>query len=132
AINQLDQVIQQNASASEEMASVAEELTGQAEELQQTISYFNISDEDRNQKKDKNRLKIESKVSHAQGTIAGAPQNRGRQARGGQTGQAGGTAPGGRQPAGAQQKNQPRGEEETGIKPAQSNNGLDSDDFERF
>ncbi|MFW5714895.1 MAG: methyl-accepting chemotaxis protein [bacterium] len=132
AISQLDQVIQQNASASEEMASVAEELNSQAEELQQTISYFDIGEADKTQKKDKNRLKIESKVSHAQGTIAGAPQNRGRQARGGQTGQAGGTAPGGRQPAGAQQKNQPRGEEETGIKPAQSNNGLDSDDFERF
>ncbi|MFO7730166.1 MAG: Cache 3/Cache 2 fusion domain-containing protein [Spirochaetia bacterium] len=47
SISQLDQVIQQNASASEEMASVAEELTSQAEELQQTISYFELAEEEK-------------------------------------------------------------------------------------
>jgi methyl-accepting chemotaxis protein len=40
AMQQLDQVVQQNASASEEMASTSEELSAQAEQLQSTISYF--------------------------------------------------------------------------------------------
>lgn len=120
AINQLDQVIQQNASASEEMASVAEELTGQAEELQQTISYFTISEQDRNKKKDNARLKIESKVAKAGGSQA-APQGR--------------IVPGrAQQQQGAAQRRHPqaKSDEETGITPAQSDNGLDSDDFERF
>ena len=39
---QLDQVIQQNASASEEMASTSEELSSQAEQLQDTISFFKV------------------------------------------------------------------------------------------
>ena len=42
-MQQLDQVIQQNASASEEMASTSEELSSQAEQLQNAISYFRIS-----------------------------------------------------------------------------------------
>ncbi len=42
AILQLDQVIQANASASEELASMAEELSGQAEELQSTVSFFKV------------------------------------------------------------------------------------------
>ena len=36
-------VIQQNASASEEMASMAEELSSQAEQLSEAISYFKIN-----------------------------------------------------------------------------------------
>ena len=39
---QLDTVIQQNASASEEMASMAEELSSQAEQLAQTMSFFKV------------------------------------------------------------------------------------------
>jgi methyl-accepting chemotaxis protein len=42
AINQLDTVIQQNASASEESAAMAEELSSQAENLQQLVSYFKL------------------------------------------------------------------------------------------
>jgi len=42
AIGQLDQVIQKNASASEEMSSTAEELASQAEELQAAISFFKV------------------------------------------------------------------------------------------
>jgi methyl-accepting chemotaxis protein len=38
----LDSVIQQNASASEEMASTSEELSSQAEQLKDTISFFTI------------------------------------------------------------------------------------------
>lgn len=44
SIMQLDQVIQQNASASEEMASTAEELLGQAEQLQDAMSYFKVGE----------------------------------------------------------------------------------------
>jgi methyl-accepting chemotaxis protein len=44
SITQLDQVIQQNASASEEMASTAEELLGQAEQLQDATSYFKVGE----------------------------------------------------------------------------------------
>ena len=42
AMVQLDQVIQQNASASEEMASMAEELSGQAAQLTETMAFFKI------------------------------------------------------------------------------------------
>jgi methyl-accepting chemotaxis protein len=44
SITQLDQVIQQNASASEELASTAEELLGQAEQLQDAMSYFKVGE----------------------------------------------------------------------------------------
>lgn len=44
AIVQLDQVTQQNASASEEMAGMAEELTGQAEQLQEAIRFFRFQE----------------------------------------------------------------------------------------
>jgi methyl-accepting chemotaxis protein len=42
AMMQLDTVIQQNASASEELASMAEELSGQSAQLFQTISFFKL------------------------------------------------------------------------------------------
>lgn len=42
AMIQLDQVIQQNASASEEMASMAEELSSQAENLVDTMNFFKM------------------------------------------------------------------------------------------
>jgi methyl-accepting chemotaxis protein len=38
----MDQMIQQNASAAEEMSSTSEELSGQAEQLQNAISFFRI------------------------------------------------------------------------------------------
>ncbi len=44
AMIQLDTVIQQNASASEEMASMAEELSGQAVQLTETMSFFKLGD----------------------------------------------------------------------------------------
>ena len=40
---QLDNVIQQNASSSEEMSSTSEELSSQAEMLQSAISYFRLN-----------------------------------------------------------------------------------------
>jgi len=39
----LDTVIQNNASASEEMAATSEELAGQADQMQQTIGYFKLA-----------------------------------------------------------------------------------------
>jgi methyl-accepting chemotaxis protein len=40
----LNQVIQQNAGAAEEMSSTAEELSSQAEQLQSTISFFRVAE----------------------------------------------------------------------------------------
>ncbi|SOB60717.1 Chemotaxis sensory transducer [Pseudodesulfovibrio profundus] len=42
AVLELDKVIQQNASASEEVASTAEELSGQAVQLQESIRFFKL------------------------------------------------------------------------------------------
>jgi methyl-accepting chemotaxis protein len=44
AIQQLNQVTQQNAASSEELATSAEELSSQADQLKQIISYFKIGD----------------------------------------------------------------------------------------
>ena len=49
AIQQLNQVTQQNAAASEELATSSEELSGQAEQLKELVSYFKI---DRRKKSD--------------------------------------------------------------------------------
>lgn len=40
AMNQLNQITQQNASSSEELAATAEEMSGQAEQLQEAMSFF--------------------------------------------------------------------------------------------
>jgi methyl-accepting chemotaxis protein len=45
AIQQLNEVVQENAGAAEEMASTSEELSSQADQLQNTISFFKVSDE---------------------------------------------------------------------------------------
>lgn len=44
AMGQLDNVIQQNAAASEELASMAEELSSQAMQLADTIAFFKLDD----------------------------------------------------------------------------------------
>ena len=44
ALNQLDNVIQQNAASSEELASMAEEFTAQAMSLRDTVSHFKTED----------------------------------------------------------------------------------------
>jgi methyl-accepting chemotaxis protein len=44
AMIQLNQITQQNASASEELAATAEEMSGQAVQLQEQISFFKVSD----------------------------------------------------------------------------------------
>jgi methyl-accepting chemotaxis protein len=42
AMTQMNQITQQNASASEELAATAEEMSGQAGQLQETISFFKV------------------------------------------------------------------------------------------
>jgi methyl-accepting chemotaxis protein len=42
AMNQMNQITQQNASASEELAATAEEMSGQAEQLQQVMAFFKV------------------------------------------------------------------------------------------
>jgi methyl-accepting chemotaxis protein len=42
ALSQLDKVIQQNASAAEELAAMSEELTGQSSSMQETVSFFKL------------------------------------------------------------------------------------------
>jgi methyl-accepting chemotaxis protein len=44
AMDQLNQITQQNASSSEELAATAEEMSASAEQLQQLVSYFNVGD----------------------------------------------------------------------------------------
>ncbi|NDV20663.1 HAMP domain-containing protein [Pseudodesulfovibrio sp. JC047] len=46
SVNQLDQVVQGNASASEEMASTSEELAAQAENLAQAMTFFKVQNAD--------------------------------------------------------------------------------------
>jgi methyl-accepting chemotaxis protein len=43
AMNQLNQITQQNASASEELAATAEEMSSQAVQLQQQVSFFKVN-----------------------------------------------------------------------------------------
>ena len=40
---QLNQITQQNATASEELSSTAEEMNGQAEQLQQLMEFFTVA-----------------------------------------------------------------------------------------
>jgi len=47
AMGQLNQATQQNASASEELAATAEELGSQAEQLQQTMTFFQLEENQR-------------------------------------------------------------------------------------
>ena len=46
-MGQLNQATQQNASASEELAATAEELGSQAEQLQQTMTFFQLDNNQR-------------------------------------------------------------------------------------
>ncbi|MDH5657419.1 MAG: methyl-accepting chemotaxis protein [Spirochaetia bacterium] len=45
AMNQLDQITQQNASSAEELAATAEETSGQAEQLNKLMSFFRVNDD---------------------------------------------------------------------------------------
>jgi len=47
ALNQLDQITQQNAAAAEEIASTAETLSSQSDDMKQLISFFDIGDSEK-------------------------------------------------------------------------------------
>jgi methyl-accepting chemotaxis protein len=64
AIQQLDQVVQQNASGAEELSSTAEELSSQAQQLQETMSFFELSDNGAQAKK-KKRSKGQQKAEQS-------------------------------------------------------------------
>jgi methyl-accepting chemotaxis protein len=81
AMMQLDNVIQQNASASEEMASMAEELSGQSEALSQTIAFFKVRGSDLHAAQGTNAAiragaaaTHQVHIAHAGGTPAAAPK----------------------------------------------------------
>ena len=64
AIQQLNQVTQQNAASSEELATSAEELAGQADQLNQTIGYFQVSEEGTSQQVAKSQASYDN-AGHA-------------------------------------------------------------------
>ncbi|MGZ5008637.1 MAG: HAMP domain-containing methyl-accepting chemotaxis protein, partial [Methylobacter sp.] len=44
AMDQLNQITQQNASSSEELAATSEEMSGQAAQLQELMAFFTVND----------------------------------------------------------------------------------------
>jgi methyl-accepting chemotaxis protein len=68
AMSQLNQITQQNASASEELAATAEEMNGQANSLQDLMSFFTIASS-----KDKTRQLITSQAEVKHITVSKAP-----------------------------------------------------------
>jgi methyl-accepting chemotaxis protein len=77
AMTQLDEVIQQNASASEEMAAMAEELSGQAVQLSATMSFFRLSGREAVMATGKHEVKIAHAVKDAsRKAIVPAPSRR--------------------------------------------------------
>jgi methyl-accepting chemotaxis protein len=71
AVVQLDTVIQQNASASEELASMAEELNSQAEALAETLTYFKLPESELSSARGEAKSRHEVRVAHAAGIGAG-------------------------------------------------------------
>ncbi len=103
AVGQLDEVIQQNASASEELASVAEELNGQADELQNTISYFTIEEKEQLSLVNDRNKNNNGVADNAKKQVTSAVNSKSIEAN-----------------------------NKTGITPVKQENGIDSEDFERF
>ncbi|HEY3347372.1 MAG TPA: hypothetical protein VGK71_07090, partial [Nitrospirota bacterium] len=63
ALQQLDQVIQQNASAAEEMSSTCEELAGQAEQMNESMSFFKIDNKKKSPAASK-AVAVKSNIAH--------------------------------------------------------------------
>jgi methyl-accepting chemotaxis protein len=72
AIQQLDQVIQQNASVSEEMAAGSEELASQADQLQNTVAFFKLAEQEKDDTSSDARtgIKPPPSVPEARHTVA--------------------------------------------------------------
>jgi methyl-accepting chemotaxis protein-1 (serine sensor receptor) len=62
AMNQMNQITQQNASSSEELAATAEEMTSQAEQLMELVGFFHLGNT-QTSKSSSNGAKLSKKVS---------------------------------------------------------------------
>ena len=71
---QLNEVTQQNASASEQLAATAEELGSQAEQLQELMTFFHLGQDDGNRRSSsKITVKPASRSSHSHPSAVRAP-----------------------------------------------------------
>ena len=112
AIVQLDQVIQRNASAAEEMASMAEELSSQSDQLRSTMSYFKLDESV--------KRKLESAARqqrhHGDGGAGSGNQRQGAAVTAGRTTQTGGSGePRGENQPTQKSGSQSKGKQQTGI-----------------
>jgi methyl-accepting chemotaxis protein len=73
AIQQLDSLIQQNAAAAEEMSTTAEELNSRSIELQESISFFKISNDGSNNQSRRSNF-AESSRSNQSAKVTAKPQ----------------------------------------------------------
>ena len=73
AIQQLDSLIQQNAAAAEEMSTTAEELNSRSIELQESISFFKISNDGSNNQSRRSNF-AESSRSNQSAKVTVKPQ----------------------------------------------------------
>ncbi len=73
AMNQLNQITQQNASSSEELAATAEEMSGQAETLQKLMSFFTVESGQSEAKQVIARASAKSVKKPKASTFAAAP-----------------------------------------------------------
>ena len=63
AMNQLNQITQQNASASEELAATAEEMNGQTEQLQQLMGFFTLASHDEGERSNALSATVQPKMA---------------------------------------------------------------------
>jgi methyl-accepting chemotaxis protein len=73
AIRQLDQIIQQNAAAAEEMASTSEELSSQSEQLQEMMSFFVLDEQTGSPREETAARPVPTERLARQGAAAPAP-----------------------------------------------------------
>jgi methyl-accepting chemotaxis protein len=75
AMNQLEQVTQQNASSAEELASTAEELSSQAESLEKAVAFFHVDDySTRGEiKREKKKTVVTNHAPAARGAVKESP-----------------------------------------------------------
>ncbi|MDL5245187.1 methyl-accepting chemotaxis protein [Leptospira weilii] len=76
AMGQLDQVSQQNASASEELAAISEEMNAQAEQLRESVLFFKIVERDGKKMTNGGGLLYKEKESAGTGILKTTPTTR--------------------------------------------------------
>jgi len=72
-MNQLNQITQQNASASEELAATAEEMSSQAENLLQLMAFFNIGQQRKSTTRQPTKSTAPSHTGHAHPALKRSP-----------------------------------------------------------